>query len=93
MHYLSKSVEVDVDIELECEDVIKYIEDKYTSDEDRNKLRAALAMGQIGPAEEYSIPVRLPGHAGAMLALGRLQEQISQIGLEECVEILSKASR
>jgi hypothetical protein len=92
MTYISKTVDVDVDIELHCEDVVKFIKDKYTTDEDRNKLREALSMSRNDPAE-YSIPVRLPGHAGAMLALGRLQEQISQIGLEECVEILSKASR
>lgn len=88
MTYISKSVEVDVEVEIE--DVLDFIGSAYTTDKEREQIKAALKMDGAGESQApFFIPVYMHGHASQLLALPRLEELINQMGVEEALTKLN----
>ena len=88
MTYISKSVEVEVEVEIE--DVLEFIASSYTTDKERERIKAALKMdGADDSQAPFFIPVYMLGAASELLALPRLEEVINQLGVEDALNKLT----
>lgn len=85
MAYISKTVDIDVDIELD--DVLEFL-DSATPHE------TAAILAKLSPASStravvpHYVPVYMRGDAAQLIALGRLEELIDRLGVELIVEQL-----
>lgn len=85
MAYINKTVDVDVEIELE--DVLEFLDS--ATPKEVTAIKAKLSPATHAPATAaYYVPVFMRGDAAQLIALGRLEELIDRLGVEAIVEQL-----